>query len=292
MQRDDGVARLVPHPAMMPRSLSAVIVLLGLSTMTVPAEDSPPPATLVSTVWDWDAMTEKLTPVGRRRDVHDGPTATLERFECHVSTLLPGRTSHAPHQHAQEEFIILQEGTLDVGINGVVRRVGPGSMFFFASNDWHNVNSVGDTAATYLVFNLATAATRAVPATEAATSEAPGTLPSGVFAWTEMSVVPTKTGERRAVFDGPSVTCRRLECHVSTIGPGLAAHAPHRHPDEELIIVKEGSVEVTIKGVASTVGRGSIIFIASGDEHGLRNAGSTPATYYVVRIVTDRTPSG
>lgn len=31
--------------------------------------------------------------------------------------------------------------------------------------------------------------------------------------------------------------------------------------------------------------------VASYAEHGLRNAGTTPATYYVVRVVTDKTPA-
>lgn len=250
-----------------------------------------PPARLVSSVWSWDDLAVKLGAVGSRRDVHDGPTATLERFESHVTTLNPGRTSHPPHQHPQEEFIILQEGTLDVHINGTVRRVGAGSMFFFASNDWHNVSNVGDGPATYLVFNLATAATRTVPAEEAAKSAAPGTLSSAVYDWASLPVITTKTGERRNFFDGPTATCTNLECHATTIGGGLAPHAAHRHSDEEIIIVKDGSLEVTIEGrVHPPVGRGSIVFFASNDEHGLRNAGTTPATYYVVRVVTERTP--
>jgi mannose-6-phosphate isomerase-like protein (cupin superfamily) len=118
-------------------------------------------------------------------------------------------------------------------------------------------------------------------------------MPSGVFDWTTMPVKTTRTGERRDVFDGPTVTCTNLECHVTTIGAGLAPHAAHRHPDEELIIVKEGALEVTIGDrVHPPAGPGSIIFFASNDEHGLRNAGDSPATYYVVRIVTERMPKG
>jgi quercetin dioxygenase-like cupin family protein len=233
----------------------------------------------------------KPTNVGSRRDVNDGPTPTLETFECHISTLNPGKSSHPPHQHAREEFIILQEGTLDVSINGVVQRVGPGSLFFFASNDWHNVTNVGDAPATYLVFNLATPETRTAPAVEAAKSAAPGKLKSGTFEWAKLTVVPTKVGARREVFDSPSVTCSNIECHVTTLNAGESPHAAHHHPDEELIIVREGMLEATINGVARPpVGRGSILFFASNDEHGLRNAGTTPATYYVVRIVTSQTP--
>lgn len=261
-----------------------------MNLTTSSAADEASPAILGSVVWDWNDFVVKHTNVGSRRDVNDGPTATLERFECHITTLNPKVSSHAPHQHPQEEFIILQDGILDVGINGEVQRVGPGSMFFFAAYDWHNVNNVGDVPATYLVFNLATATTRALPRVEAAKSAAPGTLASFVRDWTKMPVKPTPKGARRDVFDAPTVTCKNLECHITTLNPGETPHAPHRHPDEELIIVKDGMLEATINGVSQTVGRGSIIFFAANDEHGLRNAGDTPASYYVVRIVTDKTP--
>lgn len=275
-----------------PVFLVSVVAFLAAAAVArsadAPSDSSP--VMLGSTVFDWDKLAVKYTPVGARRDVADQPTATLERFECHITTLNPGLVSHPPHRHAQEEFIILKEGALDVIINGETRRVGPGSLFFFAANDWHNVRNSGETPATYLVFNVATAATRTAPAEGAARTAAPGTLPSSVFDWEEMDARPTRTGARRAIFDAPTVTCANLEGHVTTVNPGQASHPGHRHPDEELIVVKEGLVEATINGVAQSAGPGSIFFFASNDEHALRNAGDTPATYYVFRIVTDRTP--
>jgi quercetin dioxygenase-like cupin family protein len=245
---------------------------------------------LGSSVFKWESLAVKPTGVGERRDVTDRPTATLSRFECHISTLNAGLASHPPHKHPQEEFIILKEGTLDVGINGKTQRVGPGSLFFFAANDYHNVQNVGDKPATYLVFNLATATTRSAPSEGAAAANLPGKLPSSVFDWEKLTVKTTQTGERRDLFDSPTVTCANLEAHVTTLKPGIAPHAAHRHPDEELIIVKEGLIEVTINGATERAGPGSIFFFGSNDEHGLKNVGTTAATYYVVRIVTEATP--
>lgn len=245
---------------------------------------------LGSAVFDWANLSVKTTPVGARRDVADQPTATLERFECHITTLNPGKASHPPHRHAQEEFIILKEGTLDVAINGQVQRVGAGSLFFFAANDWHNVLNVGDTPATYLVFNLATAATRSAPAEGVAAIGAPGILRSTVIDWDKLPAKVTSTGQRRELFDSATVTCANLEGHVTTLRPGVKPHPGHHHPDEELIVVKEGTMETTINGVAHRAGSGSIFFFASNDEHELHNVGDTAATYYVFRIVTELTP--
>ena len=52
---------------------------------------------------------------------------------------------------------------------------------------------------------------------------------------------------------------------------------------EEMIIVREGTVETLQNGKASRLGPGSIIFHSSNDLHNIRNVGPTPATYHVVQ---------
>ena len=108
-------------------------------------------------------------------------------------------------------------------------------------------------------------------------------MQSSVFDWNSFEAKPTKVGARREVFDTPTATLDQLECHITTINPGEAPHAPHQHADEELIIVKEGTIEAMQNGVTKVAGSGSIIFEASNQLHGLRNVGKTPATYYVVK---------
>lgn len=255
-----------------------------------PAKAAAPETIQGSMVFDWNDLKAKPTANGSHRDVANLPTATLEGFESHITTLNPGAISHPPHRHPREEFIILKEGTLDVAINGKVTRAGPGSLLFFASNDLHNVRNVGDTPATYLVFNLATAATKTAPAEGAAAAALPGKLSSGVFEWSKLAVKPTKTGARREILNSPTVTCASLEAHVTTLNPGEVPHAPHHHPDEELVVVKDGLMEATINGVSRRAGPGSIFFYASNDEHGMKNVGTAAATYYVFRVVTEATP--
>jgi XRE family transcriptional regulator, regulator of sulfur utilization len=106
---------------------------------------------------------------------------------------------------------------------------------------------------------------------------------STVFDWSGIEVKQTKTGVRRDIFDSPTATLDRLESHVTTINAGETPHAPHQHPEEELIVVKEGMIEAMQNGVTRRVGPGSVIFEASSELHGLRNVGQTPATYYVIK---------
>jgi quercetin dioxygenase-like cupin family protein len=248
------------------------------------------PAKLGSKVWGWDSLIVKPTPTGQRRDVVDQPTATLERFESHITTLNPGKMSHAPHKHAQEEFILLKEGTLDVHINGTVTRAATGSILFFAANDMHNVTNVGDKPATYLVFNYRTATTASAPANGASAAAVPGKLVSRVFHWDKLEFKPGPKGGRRDILNSPTVTARNLEGHLTTLRAGEMPHAAHKHPDEELVIVKDGVMECTIDGVIQRGGPGSIFFYASNAMHGMKNVGATDATYYVFRIITEATP--
>jgi quercetin dioxygenase-like cupin family protein len=127
------------------------------------------------------------------------------------------------------------------------------------------------------------AATLAAAVAWAAQAPKPAALPSSVFDWTKLNVEATAVGARRAVFDSRSATLDRVECHVTTVDVGKAPHAPHQHPEEELIIVKEGTLAVMQNGVTTVAGPGSVIFEASNDLHGLKNVGETPASYFVVK---------
>jgi quercetin dioxygenase-like cupin family protein len=109
---------------------------------------------------------------------------------------------------------------------------------------------------------------------------------SSVFNWADLKPVPTKTGERRAVFDAPTLTLANLECHITTLNPGEIPHPPHRHADEELLIVREGTLAALQGDKTNTVEAGGVIFQASNELHGLRNIGTNRATYYVFRFVT------
>ena len=88
-----------------------VVAPLALLLATVPVvlcaaapAEKKPKQMIGSTVFKWDDLKPRPTPNGERRDVADNPTPTLSVFECHITTLNPGRASHEPHRHPQEEL--------------------------------------------------------------------------------------------------------------------------------------------------------------------------------------------
>jgi quercetin dioxygenase-like cupin family protein len=106
---------------------------------------------------------------------------------------------------------------------------------------------------------------------------------SMVFDWNAMKSEDTKVGSVRHVVQRPTATLDELEIHITTLNPGETPHPPHQHPAEELLIVKEGTVESLVNGQLQRVGPGSVIFQASNQMHSIRNVGSTPATYHVIQ---------
>jgi len=110
-------------------------------------------------------------------------------------------------------------------------------------------------------------------------------LISGVYSWSKLEPIKEDTRVRRQVLEGKTFALSYFEIHASTLEPGKAPHPPHVHADmEELMIVKEGQVKITIAGKSRILGPGSIAFAMPGDEHGIENAGTTQAVYFILKF--------
>lgn len=115
------------------------------------------------------------------------------------------------------------------------------------------------------------------------------TLPSAIFEWNNSKAIPTKVGEERQFLDTPTETLDNLEIHATTLNSGEFAHPAHQHPEEELMIVKEGTVEALVNGELKRVGPGSLILQAPNRLHSIRNVGTASATYHVLKWRTAKT---
>ena len=108
-------------------------------------------------------------------------------------------------------------------------------------------------------------------------------LSSRIFDWNSLKVQETKVGSRRDVVRSPTATLDELEMHITTLNAGMESHPPHQHAAEELLIIKEGTLEALVDGQYQKVGPGSIVFQASNQPHTIRNIGTGPATYHVIQ---------
>ena len=115
-----------------------------------------------------------------------------------------------------------------------------------------------------------------------------GRLPSEVYIFQDLPVHHSDELDFRPIVTGKTVDGCRVSVHESALAPKSEPHPPHHHHGEEIFLILEGTLEVTINGKSSHISRGSVAFIGSGDEHGIRNAGETPARYYVVELGPQR----
>jgi uncharacterized cupin superfamily protein len=140
------------------------------------------------------------------------------------------------------------------------------------------------------LITLGTALSAQTPTNAPVASTDQPKLRSAIYDWEKMQPTTVSNGVRRLVFDGPTTTLDKINCHITTLNPGQQSGEPHLHVQEEIVIVKEGSVEATYDGHSETVGPGSVIFFASGATTRLRNPGKVPATYTVIYYYTPLTP--
>lgn len=114
---------------------------------------------------------------------------------------------------------------------------------------------------------------------------ADASLPSVFLPYDEMTVHKNANGSvRRDILRGKVATGEALEAHATELPPGGRPHPPHHHVHSEMWLIREGTVELTINGKTQRLGPGAAAFVASNEEHGIKNVGSTPARYFVVAV--------
>ncbi len=78
------------------------------------------------------------------KDFIDGRTIKL-------SVVAPGKATHAPHRHPEDEFFFVLEGKAEFYLDGKTKVVGPYTSLYCPSNQEHGIRNAGDTTLKYLV---------------------------------------------------------------------------------------------------------------------------------------------
>jgi mannose-6-phosphate isomerase-like protein (cupin superfamily) len=87
-------------------------------------------------------------------------------------------------------------------------------------------------------------------------------------------------GDLRIYYDGSTAQLKAMTAGSLRLKPGMSPHPPHEHPEEEFMVVTEGTGEISVEGQATKVSAGSMMFCGAGKLHGIVNTGKTVLTFY------------
>ena len=122
-------------------------IFASVSALSIAGEDLK--YTIANTVNTFDMGNTVKTKVGYQywfadKQLADGKTLKL-------SVVGPGKGTHAPHEHAGDEFFFVLEGTAEFHLNGETAVGGPMTSFYCPTGSKHGIRNVGDTELKYLV---------------------------------------------------------------------------------------------------------------------------------------------
>jgi mannose-6-phosphate isomerase-like protein (cupin superfamily) len=116
-------------------------------TYVVPSTTAP---ALPNGVIAYESLAAEGDAPGAAAYVHyNGPTDQLTTMCTGMCLLESGASPHPPHQHPEEEFMIVAVGTGEIVVDGVTTAVGPGAIMYCASNVSHGITNTGSTPMTF-----------------------------------------------------------------------------------------------------------------------------------------------
>jgi (S)-ureidoglycine aminohydrolase len=117
-----------------------------------------------------------------------------------------------------------------------------------------------------------------------ATAQKTDSLPPKVYLWDSLAVKKQNGWTIRSIIEGSTTSLSWFEVRAITLEPGKASPPSSVYYDvEELLIVKEGQVNITINSVSKKLDAGSIAFAMPRMVHAVSNAGNTKAIYYALK---------
>lgn len=115
--------------------------------------------------------------------------------------------------------------------------------------------------------------------------KADGNIGNGVFGAAKATLQRETFGDLRIYFDGSTQQLKTLTAGSLELKPGMSPHAPHRHGEEEIMLITEGEGEIFVDGKTSRVGPGSMMYCAAERLHGVTNTGRAPMMFFFYKWI-------
>lgn len=113
-----------------------------------------------------------------------------------------------------------------------------------------------------------------------------GGIPNAVLDKSQAKLTREPFGDLRVYFDGRTGQLGAMTFGSLQLKPGMSPHPPHEHPEEEIMVVTEGTGEISVEGKVSKVAAGSSMYCGANKLHGIVNTGKTPLLFYYFKWKT------
>lgn len=129
--------------------LLLILTPAALSLQERPGAGKARKYTIENCVNEFDPKKVEPTKAGHQywfadKDFIDGRTLKLSSVE-------PGKATHEPHRHPEDEFLFVLEGRAEFYLDGKTKVVGPQTSLYCPPNQEHALRNVGNTTLKYLV---------------------------------------------------------------------------------------------------------------------------------------------
>lgn len=96
------------------------------------------------------------------------------------------------------------------------------------------------------------------------------------------------------LFRGATADLNVIGCHASVLDPQRQPHPPHRHPDEEVLIILDGEADLLLQDSSNPaatrrhrVRRGAVAYYPAQFAHTIQNLSDDPVTYVMFKWIGD-----
>lgn len=201
-----------------------------------------------------------------------GSTKSINHITNHISVLSPGKSPHSPHQHIDEELLIMISGEADLILSEKHERIRlkSGQFAYYPSYYPHTIDNTSSEPATYMMFKWRN--NRQIMEMNF--------LRESIFEYVQLfsenNTNQTSSKSFTKIFEGQTQFLQKLHCHVTTLKP-KAGYPPHKDWYDVAIILFEGQIE-TLGKIVNPL---SVIFYPKDQAHGIKNVGNSDAFYLV-----------
>lgn len=203
-----------------------------------------------------------------------GRTPNLEFISCHSSVLSPGKCPHPPHEHREEELLILLYGEVKLILSSEEkaglqdgRRLLPGQFVYYPAFFPHTLETVSSYPSNYLMFKWSSKSPNEKP-------QIPYNLINGLYPLQNQE----KSNDFTAIlnFEGPTLYCRKLHSHTTYLLPG-GGYKKHKDLHDVAIVMLDGEAvtnDILVKPF-------DVIYYPAGELHDIYNHHQKPTRYLV-----------